>query len=231
MIVSIHQPHYLPWTGYFDKMDMADRFILLDTVQFEKNGWQNRNRIKAPDGWKWLTVPVNHRFGTTIADTGIAGRRGWERKHRNALAAWYAKASFYRRYSGWLDDIYCREWERLDELNGEMLRFFMSEIGIHTPVVRASSLGSLPVEPNERLVEMVRLLGGDIYLAGSGCGDYFRPEPFEEAGIAVIFQDYQPVEYPQLYGDFIPGLAIIDLLLNCGEETLGIIRNGRRTVP
>lgn len=211
-------------------MDTADVFVLLDTVQFEKNGWQNRNRIKSPDGWKWLTVPVRHCFGDPIADIRIENRSGWAKKHRKTLAAWYGRAPQYSRYSGWMDEIYGREWERLDDLNGETLAFLAGEIGVRTPMVWASTLGKLPDEPNERLAALVRRLGGDVYLAGSGCGDYFRPEAFEKSGVRVVFQDYHPEAYAQLHGEFIPGLAVIDTLLNCGEDTLSIIRKGRRTV-
>jgi len=230
MIVAVHQPHYLPWTGYFDKIDSADIFVLLDTVQFEKNGWQNRNRIKTPEGWMWLTVPVEHRFGTSIAETGIDHRQRWGRKHRNALAANYSRAPFYSRYAGFLDDLYSREWESLSALNGEILAFLLRDMGIRTEIIRASSLGELPDDPNERLACLVGKLGGDTYLAGSGCAGYFRAEPFRNAGIRVVFQDYIPAEYPQLHGAFLPGLSAVDVLCNCGGESLEIIRKGRRTV-
>lgn len=230
MIVAIHQPHYLPWTGYFDKIDSADVFVLLDTVQFEKNGWQNRNRIKTANGWMWLTVPVRHRLGASIAETEIDARIPWERKHRAALATWYGKAPFYRKLLEWLDSIYERRWEHLSPLAGTMLDFFLAELRIQTRVFRASDLGALPEEPNERLAAIVKRVGGDVYLAGSGCSDYFRLEPFAAEGIRVAFQEYQPREYGQLHGEFITGLAIVDLLFNCGDEALDIIRKGRRTV-
>ena len=229
MIVSVHQPHYLPWTGYFDKIDSADVFVLLDTVQFEKNGWQNRNRIKCPSGWMWLTIPVEHRLGASIAETAISRRQAWERKHRNALASCYGRAAFYARYAEFFDAVYGREWDSLCAVNGEMLAFFLRDMGIGTRVVRASELGPMPEEPNERLAAIVSALGGDTYLAGSGCAGYFAHGPFKREGIRVVFQDYRPVEYPQLHGAFEPGLSIVDLLLNRGDAALEIIRKGRRT--
>ncbi|MHB9030558.1 MAG: WbqC family protein, partial [Candidatus Latescibacterota bacterium] len=230
VIVAVHQPHYLPWTGYFDKIDSADIFVLLDTVQFEKNGWQNRNRIKTPNGWMWLTVPVEHRFGTSIAETEIDRRQHWERKHRTALAVNYSKAPFYRRCNEFLDDVYSRGWESLNGLNREFLSYFLREMGIRTEIICASSLGALPDAPNERLAALVAKLGGDTYLAGSGCTGYFQPEPFRKAGVRVVFQEYSPVEHPQLHGAFLPGLSVVDVLCNCGQESLEIIRKGRRTV-
>lgn len=230
MIVSVHQPHYFPWTGYIDKIDSADVFVVLDTVQFEKNGWQNRNRIKTSGGWTWLTVPVLHHFGERVVDVGLDIRTPWERKHRAALATWYGKAVYYREYAPYMDEFYSRKWERLCPLADENLRFFLDAFGVSTPVVKASELGAFPDEPNERLAEIVRRLGGDTYLAGGGFAGYYRPEPFEKANIRVVEQKYEPQEYTQLFGPFIPGLSSIDLLFNCGNESLAVIRRGRRTI-
>jgi hypothetical protein len=229
VIVAVHQPHYLPWTGYFDKIDLADVFVVLDTVQFEKNGWQNRNRIRTPEGFMWLTVPVVHRFGLTIAETEIDCRIPWARKHRASLAAVYGKAPRYREVSGWLDEVYARQWDRLAPLTVGMLDHFLSVLGIGTRVLLASDMGELPSEPNERLAAIVKRLGGDTYLAGSGAAGYFRGEPFAREGIRVVVQEYEPEAYPQMFGEFVPGLSIVDLLLNCGDEALGVIRKGRRT--
>lgn len=153
MIVSIHQPHYFPWMGYFDKIKSSDVFVLLDVVQFEKNGWQNRNRIKTPGDPAWLTVPVLHDFGTSIADTLIKNDTMWHRKHRNAFQCNYAKAPFYGTYKPWLDDVYGRAWSKLCDLNIFILDFLLSEFKIPTQVVKASDLGELPTDPNQRLVE------------------------------------------------------------------------------
>lgn len=229
MIVSIHQPHYLPWTGYFDKADNADVFVLLDTVQYEKNGWQNRNRIKTAQGWMWLTVPVARKFGESIGETEINNQEHWTKKHRQALLTNYAKAPFFNRYFDYFEEIYAGEWLSLSVLNERMFRHFAVSTGISTEIVTASELGYFPDDPNERLASIVAKLGGDVYLAGSGCTSYIREEPFRERGIRLVFQEYTPVEYPQLFGAFEPGLAIVDLLFNCGPESLDTIRKGRRT--
>ena len=230
MIVSIHQPHYLPWLGYFDKIDCADVFVLLDCVQFEKNGWQNRNKIKTRDGWMWLTVPVRHTFGTSIAETEIVNSAPWAKKHLHALVTNYSKAPYFALYEGYFHDVYSRKWEYLSELNTEMLRYFCEKTGISTKILTASSLGELPPEPNERLVSIVEKAGGDVYLAGSGAGGYFQEKSFKDTGITVVFQNYEPVAYNQLYNEFISHLGIVDALFNMGENTLDVIRKGRRTV-
>jgi len=229
MIVSVHQPHYLPWLGYFDKIDSADVFVLLDSVQFEKNGWQNRNRIKTARGWMWLTVPVRHDFGTTIAETAVNNNVRWRKKHLQALVTNYSKSPYFSEYRGYFEDAYADEIDRLSPLNALMLGWFLESIGIGTRIVTASAFEGLPDDPNERLADIVARLGGDTYLAGAGCGDYFSDGPFRKRGIRVVFQEYEPVEYPQLYGDFIPRLAVVDALFNCGGDTLDVIRKGRRT--
>jgi len=230
MIVSIHQPHYLPWLGYLDKVDCADVFVLLDCVQFEKNGWQNRNRIKTADGWMWLTVPVKHSMSQSIAETMIDNTTRWQSKHIQALITNYSKTSFFKKYMEYFQEVYSRTWESLSELNGEMLRFFISTTGITTRIINSSSLGELSVDPNERLVQIVKKVGGDIYLAGSGCKDYYIEALFKEAGISVVFQDYKPEAYTQLYGEFLTGLSVVDALFNLGDGTMEIIHKGRRTV-
>jgi hypothetical protein len=229
MIVAIHQPNFLPWPGFFDKMDSADVFVILDCVQFEKNGWQNRNRIKTAQGWNWLTVPVQHKFGTTIARTRITNTIKWQKKHINALITNYSRAPFYKTHEDFFHDIYSKEWEFLPRLSSAFIRHFAEKIGITTEITSASSPEEWPDDPNRRLVSIVKKMGGDIYLAGAGSRDYLEEEPFREAGIKVVFQDYQPAEYPQLYGEFIPGLSVVDALFNVGDDTLKVIREGRRT--
>jgi len=229
MVVSIHQPHYLPWTGYFDKIDAADRFVLLDTVQFEKNGWQNRNKIKTSQGWMWLTVPVRHDFGSAIAETVIDNRKRWSRKHMQALVTNYSRAPHFNDYSGYFQSLFERTWEKLAGLNAEIIGYICGELGITTEIITASSLGEFPDDPNERLAGIVKKVGGDVYLAGVGSRAYLRRESFGGKGIEVVFQDYEPREYPQMFGDFIPGLSVVDILFNVGEDALDIIRKGRRT--
>ncbi|MBT4485516.1 MAG: WbqC family protein [Candidatus Latescibacteria bacterium] len=229
MIVSIHQPNFLPWLGFFDKMDCSDVFVLLDCVQFEKNGWQNRNRIKTARGWNWLTVPVQHKFGTTIAETRVADTVKWQKKHLNSLVTNYSKAPYFNNYIDYYHDMYSKRWIFLAELCNSFIHDFAEKIGIETRMLTVSSPEEWPDDPNQRLVSIVKKFGGDVYLAGAGGRNYIKEKHFKEAGIKVVFQDYSPIEYPQLYSEFIPGLAIVDALFNVGEDTLKIIRKGRRT--
>ena len=226
MTVTIHQPHYLPWVGYLDKVDRADCFVILDTVAFTKNGWQNRNRIKTPAGPQWLTVPVRQRSAQPLADVAIDAGTAWGRKHLHALTTNYESAPFFAAHRGFLEALYGRTWERLLDLNLETFRYLADVLGLTTPTVLASSLG-VPGTATERLVAICRALGADTYLAGAGGHGYLDPRRFEEAGIAVRFQDFACPLYPQRFGAFVADLSVVDLLFNCGDESLARLRAAR----
>lgn len=229
--VAIHQPHYLPWLGYLAKLDRADHFVYLDTVQFEKNGWQNRNRIKTPQGAQWLTVPVRHRFGQPIAAVQIAEADAWRRKHRQALATHYGSAPHFAAVWAALERLYAEPWERLADLAVASVECLAGLLGIGRPTLRASTLGALPDEPTERLVAICRALGAHTYLAGAGGPTYMAMDRFARAGIAVLVQDYHHPEYPQRYGPFVPNLAAVDLLCNVGPGSLAVLRGGAAWRP
>ena len=125
MIVSVHQPHYLPWLGYFDKIDSADTFVLLDNVQYEIRGWQNRNNIKTAHGKQLLTVPANHEYDSLIEEVIIDNTRRWAKKHMNAIRMNYSKARFFSQYAGSMEDLYSKDWKSLSDLNAGMLAFFV----------------------------------------------------------------------------------------------------------
>jgi len=226
MVVSIHQPQYLPWLGYFDKIDRADVFVFLDNVQYKKNEWQNRNRIKTAQGSQWLTVPVLYHFPERILEVEINARVNWSRKHLQALRTNYAKARFFERWFPLFEALYKREWRRLVDLNVECVQCLTQALGIDTPL-RIASEFELSEEPTERLIDLCRLVGADTYLAGSGGRAYMDLPRFEAAGIEVWFQAFDHPVYPQLFGEFEPYLSIVDLLFNCGEESLSMIRGTR----
>lgn len=231
MKVAIHQPQYLPWLGYFAKLAAADCWIFLDTVQFEKNGWQNRNRIKTRGGPQWLTVPVHARLGTLIQDVEIDRRQPWARKHLEALRVNYAAAAHFERYFGELERLLGRPWRLLADLNVELTGHLAAALGLSRRMVRASALGVARTEPTERLLDLCRAVGGDIYLAGRDGARYMSLAEFQAAGVAVWAQEYAHPAYPQLGGDFLPFLSVVDLLLNHGESALEILRRGDRWIP
>src|SRR3989338_1301971 len=138
MIVTIHQPQYLPWLGYFNKADHADVFIILDDVQFKKNDWQNRNRIRTSQGWQWLTVPIFHDFGQKITEVRINNNDNWRETHLKAIILNYGRAPFFDDYIGIFEDAYARPWTYLVEINIYFIEKFIDLLGIRTKLVRAS---------------------------------------------------------------------------------------------
>ncbi len=228
MKVAIHQPQYLPWLGYFDKIDQADCFVLLDDVQFKKNEWQNRNRIKTAAGWQWLTVPVLHRFPQRICEVRINQTDPWSRKHLQALFSNYGSAPFFDLHRPFFEEIYGREWTLLVDLNVAAITYLAEALGIQTKLVLASSL-PVPseLEATERLIAICQAVGADTYLSGVGGREYLDLTLFKEAGIGVLFQAFQTRAYPQRFGAFVPDLSIVDLLFNSNDHSLQIIRQGR----
>ncbi len=223
MLVAIHQLHYLPWLRYFEKAARAGVFVVLDDIQYNKNGWQNRNKVKGPAGELLLTVPVHAPFQARLDEITIANRPPWRKKHWRTVAQCYAKAPFFERYAPALEAFYCREWGRLNDLNREMLAFFLDALGIRTPVRYSSEL-AVPGEATERLANLVRAVGGDAYYSGAHALDvYLDAASLEEAGVRLELQHWRAPVYPQLHGAFAPDLSILDLLMNCGPESKAII--------
>lgn len=226
MLVAIHQPQYLPWLGYLDKIDRADVFVILDNVQFKKNEWQNRNRIRTAQGWQWVTVPVLHRFGQKINEVPINPAEDWAAKHLRTIEMHYAKAPHRAPFLEGLRDIYRQRWEGLSTLNLAVIRWLLGAYGIQTPLRLASDM-PLREEPTDRLIDICRAVGGTQYLAGAGAAGYMDVPRFEAAGIGVETQDFHHPVYTQCYAPFIPGLAAIDLLFACGHDALRCLRATR----
>ncbi len=227
MVVGVHQPQYLPWLGYFHKIDRADIFVLLDNVQFKKNEWQNRNRIKTAQGWQWLTVPVMYKYPQLINEVMINNRVNWQHKQRQAVLSNYRKAPCYDMLKGFFEDIFSTPWQFISQLNIETVRRLSAILGIGTPLYVASELGGLPQDADARLIAITRYFGADTYLAGTGGRDYMDLGKYRDAGIEVIFQDFEHPVYSQLFDGFEPFMSVIDLIFNHGGESLGILRGDK----
>jgi hypothetical protein len=214
----------MAWTGYFDKMDKADVFVFLDTVQFKKNEYQNRNLIKGPGGAQWLTVPVIHSFGQAIRDVRINNDVDWRKKHIMGVSSCYGRAPFFGDYIGYVEDLVTGPCAGLSDLNVACSKLIARLLGIKTRLVTASDLGEVSCDRDGRLVEIVKRLGGDAYLSGEGGRGYINADVFREANIELLFQRFTPPEYPQLFGGFVPNLSTIDLLFNVGKQAIDYIR-------
>lgn len=221
------QPSYLPWLGFFDQMIRSDVFVFYDDVQFDKNGWRNRNRIKSPTGPHWLTVPVLvRRLEQMLLDTEIDNRQPWPRKHIGTIRQFYAKAPHLKRYLPELEELLAgRRWELLVDLNHAVIGLLCRWLGLERQMARSSML-NVPGERNERLVNLCGHFGADRYLSGNAAQSYLDVELFARHGISVEWQNYQHPVYDQQHGTFVPYLSALDLILNCGDTSASIVAQG-----
>ena len=224
MIVAVHQPQYLPWLGYFDKMRIADIFCYLDNVQYKKNEWQNRNRIKTAHSRQWITVPVRYRFPQKINEVEINNAQKWPKKHLQALITNYSKAPYFKDYFAQFEDCFSRNWLLLSELNVFLSERLRELLDLHRkPAVLASSL-SLRNDPTDRLIDICKSIGADTYLCGQYVIKYMNLDRFKENSIRVIIQKFKHPVYAQLFNRFQSHLSVVDLLFNCGPKSMEIIR-------
>jgi hypothetical protein len=220
LIVAVHQPQYLPWLGYFDKIRQSDAFCLLDNVQYKKNEWQNRNRIKTAQGWQWLTVPVHYKFPQKISEIKINHQVRWRKKHLQALKTNYKKARFFSDYFDLFEDTLAKDWVYLSELNAFFIKQLLAILDIPAKPLVLSSGFTLSEDPTDRLIDICKALGGTAYLSGQDGAKYMDMARFKERNIRVVFQKFEHPTYTQLFGDFISHLSVVDLLFNCGPDSL-----------
>lgn len=216
MRVTVHQPDFMPWLGFFARWRDSDLYVVLDDVQFLRRGWHHRDRIKTAAGPAWLTVPVRKkgRFEQLIRDVEVEDGP-WRRKHLAAIAAAYARAPRFAEVFPLLEEVYGRNHARLMDLNLDLLRLFARLLGIATPLAPASAHG-LTETGTARLVRLCELHGADAYLTGTGSRDYLDESLFAARGIRVEWREYAHAPYPQLHGDFVPGLSALDCLMMGG---------------
>jgi WbqC-like protein len=223
LVLTAHQPSYIPWLGLLAKIASADLFCLFDGVPMEGSGFENRQRIKTAQGAQWLTVPVRRHIDTPIKDVMIANDQPWQRKHWRSIELAYQRAPFFNDYAEGVRAVISEPWERLVDLDAAMLAGFLHIFKIATPVVRASSYRFEGVK-SSLVLDMSIHLGATEYVFGEKGRDYADVPAFERCGISVRFQHYKHPTYPQLHGPFVPNMGALDLLFNVGAE------EGRRLI-
>lgn len=229
MIITTHQPIFLPWPGFFFKALNAGTMVLLDRVQFPQGrGWMTRNRLKSEQGELWLHVPVwkKGRGRQIISEVEICHETDWRRKHLRGITHQYTHAPYLDTHLGALESIYARHHRHLLQLNLHLIRYFWSALGIDTKLVLQSELG-VTGKGSELLVALCRALGAEAYLTPPIVEKYLDRQRFRENGIELKFAPFSPPVYPQLWGEFRYNLSVLDLLLNCGPKSMDIITRGR----
>lgn len=226
--IAIMQPTYLPWIGYFGMIDRVDTFVFLDSVQFARRSWQQRNRIKTSDGPLMLTVPV-HKKGARdqiIAQVRIDEQAGFADKHVRAIEHALRKAPHFEAHAAELFSVLRSGHERLADLNIALIAWVAETMGVRCRFVRSSQLDTEGAKA-ELLACICHTMEADVYLSAPGSRDYLEgSDAFERRGIAVRYHDYEHPSYPQLHGPFEPYMSVVDLLFNVGPQSLETIRSG-----
>ena len=230
MIVAAHQPHYMPWLGYLDKLAKADLFVVMDDLQYETQNFQNRQRIKLATGATWLTVPLERgtqldRICDKRIDNRGSERQHWQRRTWLTLENNYRRAPHWDRYADELRAIYAQTWVSLVELDMKMLELARRWLHIDTPVIRASKLG-LTGQKTERIIDLCKKTDARCYLSGGGGStDYLDVERIGRAGIGLIWQQFEHPRHAQRYAEagFVSHLSFLDLVLNCGAASRDIL--------
>jgi len=231
MIVAAHQPAYLPWLGYLDKMAKCDVFVVMDDLPFEPRNFQNRNRIAHERGPAWLTVPVHdtgERIVDKLVDNSPRGEDHWQHRTWRTLVSSYRHAPYFNRYVDDLRFVFMQPWRRLVDLDIYMLDLARRWLKIQVPIVRSSTLDLVGDDVTDRLIQVCKKVGARAYLSGSGnATKTLDAERIGRAGLGVIWQVFDHPTYPQACGDgsgsFTSNLGFVDLLFNCGpasRETL-----------
>lgn len=226
--LSAHQPAYLPWLGYFDKIMKSDIFIYLDNVQFEKNSFINRNAINSFNGPLTLTVPVLQKghIESNITKLKINNLVNWRKKHWNAIMQNYSKANFFGCYGEKIHSFYTVDWEYLSDLCFEMLLFFMKELDLKTKILKLSSL-HVEGHKQKMIIELCQLYKANHFIFGSLGKNYVDEGEFKKLNISVSYQNYINPIYDQYHGHFVSNLSILDALLNIGPDKLrGLLVKG-----
>lgn len=227
MIVSINQPAYLPWPGYFDRILKSDMHIVLDHVQFEKNSLTNRNKIKTPQGWAWMTVPVKTKGKfkeCSIKELETNETINWSHKHLQSLISNYKKAEFFDDHIDFFQKTYEAQWPLLNDLITQTNDYLLQALNIETKTVLSSDLKPEKTK-SDLVLELCQMVEAKTYLSGPLGRDYLDVQSFKNAGIDILYHDYQYPEHPQLHGDFEPYMSVIDMLFNCGPDSHNRLQN------
>lgn len=225
MILSTNQPYFSPYPGFFYKAHLSDIFVILDQVQFPQGTtWTTRNRFKNHQGTLWMTVPVWKKgLGLqAIGEVKICHEGRWAKKHLESLKSAYGKAPYFRDHLNFVEDMFSPKYEKILDLNLDIIRYLMGHLLIDTKVILLSEL-EIDASGDQLLIDICRKMGISQFLAQTAARKYLNARLFQEAGIQIKFFKPPSLVYPQLWGSFIPNLSVFDLIFNCGPKAHDIL--------
>ncbi|WP_434572593.1 WbqC family protein [Pseudomonas sp. Z3-8] len=227
--IAVVQSNYIPWKGYFDMIRSVDAFILYDDVQYTRNDWRNRNKIKTAQGEHWLSIPVTTkgRLGQLINEAQVSSP-DWAAAHWKTIEQSYRRAACFAQMEGPIRALYeqAADFTHLTRINQLFIAGLCPLLGIHTPLYRSEELGGVAGK-NERLIHLCQTLGASEYLSGPAASHYLDEAAFAASGIEISYMTYTGYpEYPQVYGDFQHAVSVIDLLFNTGADASAFLEKG-----
>ncbi len=217
MIVSIHQPDYIPYIGYFYKIAQSDIFVFLDDAQFSNDNMHHWNRIKTPQGECRLKIPVDYNFGDNINQVRTKDELKWKEKHLKTIEMNYAKAEEFNNIFPKFASILSEEYANLSEMNIRINKWICEGFGIKPKFLKTSEM-NINTQREERVIDICLALEGKVYISGNGARAYQVDEHFSARGLTLKYTDYNPIEYKQLWKEFLPNMSIIDYIFNCGFD-------------
>lgn len=224
----MHQPDYLPWLGYFNKIAASEIFIFFDTAFYSHGGFHDSNKIKTPTGWCYVTIPIKHsENGKRLKDVQLPTDQRWARKHWRSLVVDYGGARYWTEYSPFFEKLYSeiKQYQTLADLNIHIIEYMSQIFGLKAKFYRASTLGVSPeLRATEAILQIIKRVGSTKFLAGPSGKKYLAKDRFSQEGIELLFQEYHEPEHSQLFPPFISGLSAIDLLFNEGPASSKYLR-------
>lgn len=224
MIAVINQSNYLPWKGYFDLIHDADTFVILDDVQYTRNDWRNRNKVKTPRGIKWISVPVSGGIHQRICDAQIdysqdlRKKHNWRENHASTIHESYTSAPYYESYEREILSVYSQKFSTISELNVHFIKIISQILEIETTFVNSMDLNPHGIK-EDKVIDICHKLGADTYISGPAGKNYIDENKFKSENIELFYKDYSGYpQYSQLWGVFEHAVSIIDVIFNCGEK-------------
>lgn len=219
MVVSIHQPDYISYLGYFYKISKSDTFVFLDDCQFSNDNMHHWNRVKTPQGECRLKVPVEQHLGDLICNVRTRDELGWKEKHLRTIEYNYSKAKYFNDYFPTFKELLEADYPSLSKMNIEINSWIAKQFGFNAKLLVSSDF-NLSTVNEERVIDIVKLVGGDTYISGHGAKSYQVDEHFTQRGVKLVYTDYSPIEYNQLWKKvgFLPYMSTLDYIFNCGFD-------------
>jgi len=229
MICTIHQPNYLPYLGFFEKAYNSDIFVLYDTTQFKKNDWQNRNKLCCNNGWQWISLPILHDFGQKIFEVKIKDPRKSLAKNWRSIKVTYGRAPYFKKFAPKYEEIFNSEIELISELNSSIILTAAEQLGLKTKFIKSSQLPPINTTSTQALIDINRHVNADTYISGAEGINYLDMDLWNSSGLKIIFQKYSHPVYWQFNSpEFQPYMNILDLIFNCGNESLDILLGNKK---